>query len=159
MGPKPNTSGHSNTTKGRRFIGGINEKLVVEIFVNSRLAEDAPERGDEDIARGVLDEDEEDTDTEFMLRHRHQYSREHKLAAIDYFQTIWRVLKDGTQERLSTRYAARKSKSWGIFRCIFWAVHLQHVHQRCLLFPTQSEVRERTEHRKRKDGLNFDKAK
>jgi hypothetical protein len=89
LGPKPKTTGHANTPFGRRLIGGLNERQVVELFANSRLAVDVGERGDEDIARGVIDvEEEDDTDGEFLLVHqRHKYTREQKLAAIDYFAT------------------------------------------------------------------------
>jgi hypothetical protein len=47
------------------------------------------EQGDEDIARGVIDvEEEDDTDNEFLLvQRRHKYTQEQKLAAIDYFAT------------------------------------------------------------------------
>jgi len=102
-GPKPRSSGQSSTAFGQRLIGGIFEKQTIELFANARLAADQGERGDEDIAQGVIDKEEENnTDDEFMpTYHQHKYSREHKLAAIDYFTTTWRELKDGTQERLS----------------------------------------------------------
>jgi hypothetical protein len=56
------------------------------------------------------EEDDDDNDYEYLPRRRYAYSREHKLAAIDYFQTTWRKNKDDTFERLSYRFAARKLK-------------------------------------------------
>ena len=49
-----------------------------------------------------------DPEFEYILTKRYSYSREHKLAAIDYFQTIWRENKDGTYERLSNRYVSHR---------------------------------------------------
>jgi len=97
-GPKPKSSGQSSTAFGRRLVGGIFERQTIELFANARLVADQGERGDEDIARGVINEEEEnDTNNEFIPTHRrHKYSQEHKLAAINYFTTTWRELKDGT---------------------------------------------------------------
>jgi Tc5 transposase DNA-binding domain len=96
---------------GRRLIGGLNEKQVVELFATVRLtqAEDG-EPGDVDIVNGrvVLDEDEEDND--YVPSRRYAYSREHKLAAIDYFQTTWKQKQDDTYKRMSNRYTSRKLK-------------------------------------------------
>jgi hypothetical protein len=47
-------------------------------------SEDA-ELGDLDAANGVEDENDEDEDEDYLLGRRYAYSREHKLAAIDYF--------------------------------------------------------------------------
>jgi hypothetical protein len=58
----------------------------------------------------VNEEDKEDDDYEYLPRRRYAYSREHKLAAIDYFQITWRKNKDSTFERLSCRFATRKLK-------------------------------------------------
>jgi hypothetical protein len=112
LGPKPKTTGHADTPFGRRLIGGLNERQVVKLFANSRLAADAGERGDEDIARGVIDvKEEDDTNNEFLpVYRRHKYTWEQNLAAINYFATTWRVLKDGTYERLSIRYATKRLK-------------------------------------------------
>jgi hypothetical protein len=54
------------------------------------LAIDVGERGDEDIARGVIDiEEEDDTNDEFLPIHQwYKYTREQKLATIDNFATI-----------------------------------------------------------------------
>jgi hypothetical protein len=71
-GPRPKPSGQSNTVLGRRLVGGIAERQVVELFVNARLAEDHGERGDKDISRGVYrEEEEDDSDNEFIPRRRH----------------------------------------------------------------------------------------
>lgn len=57
-----------------------------------------------------LDKDNDDRDFDYLPTKRYKYTREHKLATIEYFQTTWKVLKDGTHERLSKRLAARKLK-------------------------------------------------
>ena len=85
-GPAPRSTGQANTVLGRRLIGGPNEKQVVELFATVRLTQtEDGEPGDVDIANGrvILDEDEEDND--YVPSRRYAYSREHKLAAIDYF--------------------------------------------------------------------------
>jgi hypothetical protein len=62
----------------------------VKLFVTIRLTqEDDREPGDIDIANDKEVLDNEDNDFEYILsRKQYAYSREHKLAAIDYFQTI-----------------------------------------------------------------------
>ena len=102
QGPKQKINGQSNTILGRRLVGGLNEKQVVETFANTRLQLDLAEPRDEDIVRGVIDDNLDDIDGDYIPVHkRHAYSREHKLIAIDYFKTTWREKKDGTFERLS----------------------------------------------------------
>ena len=54
--------------------------------------------------------EDEDDKSKYIPRRRYAYSREHKLAAIDYFQTTWKKTKDDGFKRLSTRFAARKLK-------------------------------------------------
>jgi hypothetical protein len=58
---------------------------VLELFATVRLAQDdgVGKPGDVDLANPELDE--EDEDFEYQPRRRYTYSREHKLAAIDYF--------------------------------------------------------------------------
>jgi len=104
LSPKPKTSGYADIVLGRRLIGGANERQMVELFANAQLAQaDQAEPGDKDILRGVIQEDEEDDiDGEYLPVHRYSYTREHKLAAIDYFQTTWRRKKDNTLKRLSS---------------------------------------------------------
>ena len=112
-GPAPKSTGQANTVLGRRLAGGQNEKQVIELFATVRLAQtDDGEPGDVDIANGRFEEDEEQEEDqyEYIPTKRYSYSREHKLAAIDYFQTTWKENKDGTPERLSLRYASRKLK-------------------------------------------------
>jgi hypothetical protein len=74
---------------GRRLIGGENEQYIVKLFATIRLTqEDDREPRDIDIANDKEVSDDEDDDFEYILsRKRYAYSREHKLAAIDYFQT------------------------------------------------------------------------
>jgi hypothetical protein len=87
---------------------------MIKLFANARLSQvDEAEPGDEDIVRRVIQEEEDDNDdddAEYLPAHRYSYSRETKLAAIDYFQTTWRKNKDDTLERLSCRYASRRLK-------------------------------------------------
>ena len=111
-GPVPKASGQSNTVLGRRLIGGQLEKQVVELFAAVRLAQQEDgEPGDVDIANGrAILEETEDEDIEYIPTKRYAYSREQKLAAIDYFQTTWKELKDGTHERISLRSASKKLK-------------------------------------------------
>jgi hypothetical protein len=35
LSPKPKTTGYADTPFGRRLIGGLNERQVVELFANS----------------------------------------------------------------------------------------------------------------------------
>jgi hypothetical protein len=74
----------------RRLIGGVNEKQVVQLFASVRLSqEEDKEPGDLDIVNNIgVDEDLDDLDFEYLPMKRYSYSREHKLAAIDYFQII-----------------------------------------------------------------------
>ena len=111
-GPVPKASGQSNTVLGRRLIRGQLEKQVVELFAAVRLAQQEDgEPGDVDIANGrAILEETEDEDIEYIPTKRYAYSREQKLAAIDYFQTTWKELKDGTHERISLRSASKKLK-------------------------------------------------
>jgi hypothetical protein len=75
LGPKPKSTGQAGTVLGRRLVGGQNEKQNVELFANTQLAQDRPERRDEDIVRGVIDEDEtDDTNDEYIPKHQHKYS-------------------------------------------------------------------------------------
>jgi hypothetical protein len=85
---------------------------VVELFAAIRLAQQEDSKpGDVDIANGkVILEETEDEDIEYIPTKRYAYSREQKLAAIDYFQTTWTELKDGTHERISLRSASKKLK-------------------------------------------------
>ena len=84
----------------------------MKLFATIRLTqEDDREPRDIDITNDKEVSDDEDDDFEYILSgKRYVYSREHKLTAIDYFQTTQKVLKDRTYERMSNRYAARKLK-------------------------------------------------
>jgi hypothetical protein len=115
LSPRPKSTGQADTVLGRRLIGGQNEKQTIELFATVRLSQyDEAEPGDEDIANGTvaIDEDSESEadEYEYIPKRRYAYSREHKLAAIDYFQTTWKKNKDGTFEHISARFAARKLK-------------------------------------------------
>jgi hypothetical protein len=72
---------------GRRLVGGANEKQVVQLFALVRLSqEEDGEPGDLDIVNNIgVDEDLDDLDFKYLPTKRYSYSREHKLAAIDYF--------------------------------------------------------------------------
>jgi len=66
LSPKPKTTSHTNTPFRRRLIRGFNERQVIKLFANSQLAADVREQGDEDIARGIYVEEEDDTNNEFL---------------------------------------------------------------------------------------------
>jgi hypothetical protein len=72
---------------GRRLIKGANKKQVVELFTLVRLSqEEDREPGDLDIVNNIgVDEDLDNLDFEYLPTKQYSYSREHKLAAIDYF--------------------------------------------------------------------------
>jgi hypothetical protein len=74
---------------GRRLIGGENKQYIVKLFATIRLTqEDDREPRDIDIINNKEVSDNKDDDFEYILsRKQYAYSREHKLAAIDYFQT------------------------------------------------------------------------
>jgi hypothetical protein len=111
QGPKQKTNGQSDTVLGRRLVGGQNGKQVIETFANARSQLNLAEPGDEDIVQGVINDDLDDTEGDYIPVHkRHAYAREHKLVAIDYYKTTWRENKDGTFEHLSCRYAAKRLK-------------------------------------------------
>jgi hypothetical protein len=72
---------------------------VLELFTTVRLTQDddSGEPGDTDLAnRRFPEELDKEEDQEYEPKRRYRYSREHKLAAIDYFQTTWTVNKDST---------------------------------------------------------------
>jgi hypothetical protein len=66
---------------------------VLELFATIRLGQDdegTSEPGDVDIVNRRfpnLEEDEDEEEGDYTPTKRYQYSREHKLATIDYFQT------------------------------------------------------------------------
>lgn len=70
--------------------------------------------GDEDIANGivVINEDSklEADEYKYILKWRYTYLREHKLAAINYFQTTWKMNKDDTFKHILARFATCKLK-------------------------------------------------
>ena len=110
-GPPPRSTGQADTVLGRRLIGGLNERQTVELFAAVRLTQsDGGEPGDINITNGGTELNPDDEDNNYFPSRRYAYSREHKLAAIDYFQTTWRQNLDGTHQRLSNRYASRKLK-------------------------------------------------
>lgn len=88
--PAPKSTGQANTVLGRHLAGGQNEKQVIKLFATIQLAQtDDGEPRDMDITNGRFEEDEEQEEDQYkyMPTKRYSYSREHKLAAIDYFQT------------------------------------------------------------------------
>ena len=112
-GPVLKASGQANTVLGRHLIGGQNERQIIELFATVRLGQDndGGEPGDIDIANGRMpDFDDSEEEEDYTPKKRYQYSQEHKLAAIDYFQTTWRLNKDETYERISNRSASKKLK-------------------------------------------------
>ena len=88
-GPVPKASGQANTVLGRHLIGGQNEKQVVELFAAVRLTQSGNgEPRDIDITNRRAVQEEDDEETDYVPSRRYTYSREQKLATIDYFQTI-----------------------------------------------------------------------
>jgi hypothetical protein len=82
----PKWSGQADTVLRRRIVGGQNEKQVVQLFATVRLQQSKDtELGDLDAVNRVKDENKD-----YLLGRRYAYSREYKLAAINYFQTTWR---------------------------------------------------------------------
>jgi hypothetical protein len=71
----------------RRLVKGANEKQVIQLFALVRLLqEEDREPGDLDIINNIgVDEDLDNLDFEYLPIKQYSYSREHKLAAIDYF--------------------------------------------------------------------------
>src|SRR6266516_386562 len=119
-GPKHKETNRSDTILGRRLIGGVNEQRVLRYFAEFRLSKtDGGEPGDEEtvnreIGKSIGEdeirvEDDEEED-EYTPRRRYAYTREHKLAAIDYFQTTWKKQKDGIFKNISNRFASKKLK-------------------------------------------------
>jgi len=72
---------------GRRLIRGVNEKQVVQLFTLVRLSqEEDREPRDLNIVNNIgVDEDLNNLDFKYLPTKQYSYSREHKLAAIDYF--------------------------------------------------------------------------
>jgi hypothetical protein len=69
-------------------VGGDNEKFVQELFVGVRISQATKtnrEPGDKDIIEGRIPEDINNSDTNYEPSKRYKYSREHKLATIEYF--------------------------------------------------------------------------
>lgn len=84
---------------------------MVELFAVVRLGQsNGGEPGDIDIANRRIIQEQEDEETDYVPSRRYAYSREQKLAAIDYFQTTWKQKPDGSHERMSNRYASRRLK-------------------------------------------------
>ena len=90
-GPVPKDSGRIiNTVFGRRLISGDNKKFVQELFAGIRISQAAEtnrEPGDKDIMEGRIPKDNDNRDVDYEPTKRYKYSRKHKLAAIEYFQT------------------------------------------------------------------------
>jgi hypothetical protein len=88
-----------NGTLGRRWEGGAGEESVLALFAERRRQ----------LADGIeAYESELDEDGNPIPLTRHSYTREHKLAAIDYALHTWRINKQGKEERISYRRAATK---------------------------------------------------
>jgi hypothetical protein len=70
------------------MIGGANERQVVELFANFQLVTSSSgEPSDSDIANRVvvIEELEVEDESKYIPQRRYAYSREYKLAAINYF--------------------------------------------------------------------------
>lgn len=108
-GPKPKLTAHSLTVLGRRITGGPNEKSVLSSFAAFRVAQDGVGEEGDTVEVADLSDSEGDIREDWVPQRRYNYSREHKLAAIEYFQTTW-IKAGDTFERMSIRRAAYKLK-------------------------------------------------
>jgi hypothetical protein len=72
---------------GRRLIRGVNKKQVVELFALVRLLQQEDrEPRDLDIVNNIgVDNNLNDLEFKYIPTKRYSYSREHKLAVINYF--------------------------------------------------------------------------
>jgi hypothetical protein len=72
---------------GRRLIRGLNEKQVTQLFAIVRLKqnEDKEPRDLNLVNNTGVDEDLDNPDSDYIPTKQYSYSREHKLAAIEYF--------------------------------------------------------------------------
>jgi hypothetical protein len=121
-GPDPRKKPRSSdTVLNRRLAGGKSELQVLQQFAEWRIRSEGGEPGDQEIAQrvveniegdGVMEPEEEETGD--YKGKRYNYTREHKLAAISYFQNTWRKGNPEKKEedfvRISNRYAAKKLK-------------------------------------------------
>jgi hypothetical protein len=87
--PSPKQKASVSTTVlepifGRRVIGGEYEQQTLELFANWRLSISDGELGDDQL---LAFEEEDDEVDDYIPKRRYAYPREHKLAAIEYFQT------------------------------------------------------------------------
>jgi hypothetical protein len=112
-GPHQKSTSQADTVLGRRLVGSLNEKQTLQLFATIQLSQsNTAEPGDSDIVNEtvVLDDEVEDDEYNYFPQRRYTYSREHKLAAINYFQTTWKQNDDNTFERLSVQYTSQKLK-------------------------------------------------
>ncbi len=114
-GPVPKDSGRIiNTQRGRRLLGGDNDRFVRELFASVRIAQTTDsEPGDKDIVKGRFEEGNDSADDgefEYISTKCYKYSREYKLIAIEYFQTTWKVFKDGLHECIFKRLVVKELK-------------------------------------------------
>jgi hypothetical protein len=72
---------------GRRLIRGVNKKQVVELFALVRLLQQEDrEPRDLDIVNNIgVDNNLNNLEFKYIPTKRYSYSREHKLAVINYF--------------------------------------------------------------------------
>jgi hypothetical protein len=86
-GLAPKSNGHSQTVLGRRLVRGLNEKQVAQLFTTVRLEqnEDGEPRDLDLVNNTSVGEDLDDLDGDYIPTKQYSYSREHKLAAIEYF--------------------------------------------------------------------------
>jgi hypothetical protein len=72
---------------GRRLIGGANEKQVAQLFASVRLSQykDGEPRDLDIVNNTGITNDLNNPEFKYMPTKQYSYSREHKLAAIDYF--------------------------------------------------------------------------
>lgn len=118
--PAKDAPNRSQRVLGRRYIGGIAEQELIRELAQWRIQYDEDrigEPGDQERAIRPIEEGGVDDDIDgladseyddYVTRRRYSYSREYKLAALSYWETTYRKLKDGTDECITIRFAARK---------------------------------------------------
>ena len=86
-GPVPKDSGRIiGTVLGRRLLNGDNEKLVQELFASIHISQAVDsEPGDQDDLEGRFLVNDNDSEEDYSPSKCYKYTREYKLARIEYF--------------------------------------------------------------------------
>ena len=93
--PKPIEQRRQEPVGARQMVGGVNEAVVVEMFQAYRRSFR--------LQLNIVGDDDN-----YQIHRRCVYTREHKLAAIDYVVNTWERLPNGQIEHISRYYAVRR---------------------------------------------------